>query len=361
MLQPVGDDPSQRIPFGGGGEDAIAPVDGPHVVRSRADGVGGRDVDVALGVELHARRRIIHHRRALVRRRDVVVLQAECVADLVRAHLPHARQNEGGVGGGGVCAHQTRIQIVIRARAVRVHARHPFDDLAGARIAERAADRPAALVAVLPLDDVVARVHRIDAVRQELGDESALEASAVERFLPPLHTLQGRGANRLRDAPVDVIANRLLDRRRRIVRVHSLEPMPRRPTDLQRTLDGLCVIFERDAEVSDARIELTRAVARIRQLEQRDVLPQGERSAIGNDRLDDAAGATGRRECELAVDLGVLRKGARIRPIDARAVARECVRPLLAAGQRAGDVVPVAERELGGVYKKTAPLLSDQR
>jgi len=77
---------------------------------------------------------------------------------------------------GRIGAHQGRVQVVVGARAMAVHARHPLEDLAGARIAQRAADRPAALVAVLPLHHVVARVERIGALGEQLGTEGAGQA-----------------------------------------------------------------------------------------------------------------------------------------------------------------------------------------
>ena len=79
-------------------EDAVAPVNRPHVVGARTDGVRLREVDAAVRVERTRGGGIVHHRSALVGRRDVVVRQAERVADLVRAHLAHAREHEGGVG-----------------------------------------------------------------------------------------------------------------------------------------------------------------------------------------------------------------------------------------------------------------------
>ena len=45
---------------------------------------------------------------------------------------------------------------------------------------ERSADRPAALVAILPLHDVVARVHRIDTFRKIFDSERTLQPGAVE-------------------------------------------------------------------------------------------------------------------------------------------------------------------------------------
>ena len=51
-----------------------------------------------------------------------------------------------------------------------------------------------------------------------------------------------------------------------------------------RALNRLRVVLERDAEESDARIERTWPVARVRQLYERDVLAQREGAAVGNDR-----------------------------------------------------------------------------
>ena len=215
------------------------------------------------GVEPHARRRIVHHRRALVGAGDVVVRQAERVPHLVRAHLAHAREHERRVGGRGVGAHQRRVEVVVGARAMRVQARHPLEDLARARVAERAADRPAALVAVLPLHHVVARVHRVGALGEQLGAETHPSARRVRTRRSTSARRRASPAHRLRECP-DRCSRRsgCGSASVRIVGIDALEPVARDPALLERALDRLAVVLERDAEVADARIELARAVAR---------------------------------------------------------------------------------------------------
>src|SRR5262249_62393507 len=109
---------------------------------------------------------------------------------------------------------------------------------------------PASLVPILPLHDVVPRVHRVDALWQKLDLEPAPQARAVERLLPPFDPLQRGCSNRLGDAAIDVIANRFLDRRVAVVRVHSLEAMPSRPAHHEWFLDRRRLVVERAAEAA---------------------------------------------------------------------------------------------------------------
>ena len=62
------------------------------------------------------------------------------------------------------------------------------------------------------------------------------------------------GSQRLGDSAIDVVDDRILDRRARIRRIHALESMSRDPPHLERTLDRLSVIVEGDAEVADGEV-----------------------------------------------------------------------------------------------------------
>ena len=132
--------------------------------------------------------------------------------------------------------------------------------------------------------------------------------------LPPLHALQRRGANRLGNAAVDVVPDRLLDRRVRIVRVHALEAVARRPAHLRAAPGSAGVILERHAEEPDARILRARVKPGVGQLEKSQMLAQRERATVGHDRAHGAARAAGRRERQRDVDLGVVGKCLRVRP-----------------------------------------------
>ena len=111
---------------------------------------------------------------------------------LVRAHLPHAREYEVRVGRGRVRAHQAGVEVVIGSRAMRIQPRHALDDLTRTWIGHGTPDRPSALVTILPLHHVVARVHWIHALRQELDPESAAQTRTGEGVFPPAHPLERR-------------------------------------------------------------------------------------------------------------------------------------------------------------------------
>src|SRR5262249_11191554 len=98
--------------------------------------------------------------------------------------------------------------------------------------------------------------------------------------------------------------------------------MPRDPALLERALDRLRVILERDAEESDAWVERARAISRVRQLNERDVLPKRKRAPVRDDRRHRFAWASLGGERQRHVDLRVLGECLRVRTIDARAVAR---------------------------------------
>jgi len=185
------------------------------------------------------------------------------VSHLVRADLTYASEYERRVSSCRVRAEQSGVDVVIRSGAVRIQTRHAFDDLARARVAKRASDRPAALVAILPLDDVVASVHGVHALGQILDPEATLESGAVECVDPPADALFRRGSERLRNSAVDVVDEWVPDRTARIRGIHALEPMARDPALLERLLNGLRVVLENDAGEPDPRVERARFVAGI--------------------------------------------------------------------------------------------------
>ena len=108
--------------------------------------------------------------------------QTQCVAYLVGADLTDASEHERCVGCGSVRAKEAGVDVVVSAGAMGIQAGHCLDDLTGPWIAERATNRPAALIAVLPLHYVITRVHWVHALGQILYAETALQAGAVEGF-----------------------------------------------------------------------------------------------------------------------------------------------------------------------------------
>ena len=93
---------------------------------------------------------------------------------------------------------------------------------------------------------------------------------------------------------------------------------------------------------------------------QREMLPQCEGAGVWHDLSDDAAGAAARERIrQRDVDLGVVGEASRERAIDAGAVARNDVVPLLRSRHRADDVRPVPHGQIGRVHQQATLLLGD--
>ena len=145
----------------------------------------------------------------------VVVPKPERVADLVRGELPQARERPLRELRRVLVALRVRVQQALGDQVVLAHAQRAerddaLDDLAGARIVDRAAGAPAARRAVHPVDHVVARVERVHVGRQQLDAEGVLEARGLERLAPPARALEQRRADRLGRAGIEVVDDRLL-------------------------------------------------------------------------------------------------------------------------------------------------------
>src|SRR5690349_14006287 len=98
--------------------------------------------------------------------------------------------------------------------------------------------------------------------------------------------------------------------------------MARDPPHLQRTLDRLSIVVERDPDVADTRIPRPRFVSTVRPRHQREMLPQSYRVSIWRDALDDRPRRPRRDERERDVDFRILGKCLRVRPVYRRAIPR---------------------------------------
>ena len=203
---------------------------------------------------LDARRRILHHRGAIVDARREVVAEAQHVTELVRgeqrlpqqhhvalappasrpaavadaaseispapAGSPHRAHRVVAAVGGGRVAFPV---VADGADAMRVHARLRAENLAGARIAIGAAAREAALVAIDPENPRVADVHRIHVRRRILHLHGVAEAGRLERLVPQQRALAHRAADRLGNAGIEIEHDRRLRLAHRRARVRFLE------------------------------------------------------------------------------------------------------------------------------------------
>ena len=169
---------------------AVAEVDRHLVPVADVLRVGVVDVDGAVFLQHFERMRVVHHRDPALAAVVVVVAEAERVADFVRRELADAlqrglvedRRTFIALGVGRQQAFEDHVVLAIAQRPERDRG---LDDLAGARIGDRAARTPAARRAVHPVDHVVADVHRIGAVGQHVDLERVAEARGFERLVPP--------------------------------------------------------------------------------------------------------------------------------------------------------------------------------
>ena len=335
----------------------IAVADRHFVPFADPRGVGVRQIRYAVRTQLHIRRRIIHHRRAMHRARGVVVLEPQRVAHFMRRQLPQPGQRHLLHLRRERLALFIRRQQRFRNHIVLPHAqrtqRHvPLDDFSRARIDYSRAIRPSARRAMHPLDHVVAQVHHVRAFRQQLHAKRIFVARGLKRLVPPARPLQQRRANRLRRAAVQVIhegLHRVAHRRRGIF---FLQPVPRHKPLHNRLADRRRVVHVLDAEEARARIVRPRLVARRRQLHKRMMLAQGD----GLRRRRHLAHPRSRlvsREGERCFHFRIQREILCFWQVNRAARAVQPVRALLCASQSFGNVMRIAQEKLRRVHQRT--------
>ena len=105
-----------------------------HATQTPGAGQGHGSVFQLATLPPHTRRRIVHHRRALVGAGDVVVLQPKRVPDCVCAHLSHTCEDEVRIGRRRICGWaQDGVRMVVdysAAEPVGVEGVERSDDLA---------------------------------------------------------------------------------------------------------------------------------------------------------------------------------------------------------------------------------------
>ena len=92
------------------------------------------------------------------------------------------------------------------------------------------------------------------------------------------------------------------------------------------------------------------------------MLPQREGLGIGQQRAHDRSRISARdREGDRGVYLGVHREGLRVRPVNARPVARHRVLSLSGAFHGGSDAGEIAEEEVSRVHEQASALARDER
>ena len=266
---------------------AIEPVDGELVPSADVHAVGVGEVDAAV-LQQHPRGRIVHDAAAVLGRAGEVVRKADRVADLVGRELAQAGQRHldrivRAAGPVVVGADQALEDQHVLAHPQGAQQHRALDDLAGARIDHGLAGGPAAGGAVDPVDDVVADVQRVGALRQHLDLEGVNEARGLERLAPPGRALDQGAADRLGRGAVDIEDDRLPDRRAGGGRVGLLQPEA-----VGVALDDLLaerggVVEHHGREAAGARVEGARLVAGLGQLHQAVADLEGDQLGVGSD------------------------------------------------------------------------------
>ena len=222
-----------------------------------------------------------------------------------------------------------------------------LDDLAGAGVGDRRAVAPAPGRPVHPLDDVVADVQVVGALRHHLHPERVAVAGRLERLVPPPGAVEEGGANRLRRPPVEVVHDGLDGLADRGRGVPLLEPVTPEEPPRHRLPQRGAVVLPGQRPEAGPRVVGARRVAVVGQLDERVVLAHRHRPRGGRHRPERAAAeprppaarVAGERQPRL--ELGVPGEPPGARQMDGAAALVEPVGP----GQPVGHPVRVAEEE----------------
>ena len=350
---------------GAGGELVVAPGDGDFVPAADLEAVGCGEVDAAVAVELEEGGGIVADRHVLAQGAgDVVVVQAEGVADFVGGELAQAGHHQfvdvragGAVRVGGEQGLGDHAQVAVAQRGEGDDA---LQDFAGARVPDHFAVGEAAGGAGHPGDDVVADVDRVGVLGEEFDLEGVAEAGGLEGRVPPAGAFEEGGAHRLGGAAVDVVEDRLdgfTDGGRGVA---FFEAVAQRVVDIGREFEGAGEVVEDDAaEEGGARVEQARLEAGFGEADEAGAHADGDGAGVGREGGEafDLAVAEpegqglGARvaEGEDAFDLGVQREGAGAFGGDGRAGGVDGVGALAGFAELARDVEAVAQEKGGGV------------
>ena len=134
-----------------------------------------------------------------------------------------------------------------------------------------------------PLDHVVADVEQVGAFGQQFNPERVDVARRLERLVPPAGSVEQRGADRLRRAPVQVVDDRF-DRFAALgPRVTLLEPVTVDEAGLERLVDRSRVVEVTRRVEAGPRIRAARLVTGIRERNEGVAEPHGHRFGRGRD------------------------------------------------------------------------------
>jgi len=198
---------------------------------------------------------------------------------------------------------------------------------------------------VHPVDHVVADIHRVRALRQDLDLEGVAKADGLERLVPPAGSLQQCAADRLGRGPVDVVydgLHRVADFR---VGIFLLEAVAGDQLLLQGLVDGHGEIHvPGTAAEHGAGIPNAGLIPRSRELHEGVVLAEGYGRRVRRHLADIIARIPG-REGQERLQLRVLGEILRVGQVHGRAGDIQPEVPLAGAADAVCDTVSVAHQE----------------
>ncbi len=265
---------------------AVQPARGDFVPGADAAGIGLAEIKLFMLIQHDPRRRIVHHRGAIVAGSGKIVTKAQRMADFMRGQLANAIQCQfdriivaAAAGFGRACQPLENHAIV--TDALRAQDDMALDELAAARINDAAAIGPATRLSMHPLHDVVADVQRVRISGQNFHPVSIGKTGSGKGFLPPTGTIKQRLLDGCWRTGVNVEHNRLTHAAGRITRLHMLQPVAHGNTAQQRLMQRCGVVVETQRKGAAARIGAAWLVAGWRQAHKAVVLAQRDMIGIG--------------------------------------------------------------------------------
>jgi hypothetical protein len=202
------------------------------------------------------------------------------------------------------------------------------------------------------VDHVVADIHRVDALGQQLDAVGVLEAGLLEGAGPPGRAGDQRRAHRLRRTAVDVVDDRLLDGADGRRRVGLFQAMPHLPVHVDAAGQRRGEIEVADIEAAGIRMISTRTPAALlrdlRQAHHADTLAHRQAGRFRRD-LAHVVRLTRSREGQHRLQFDVVGEGLGLVGQHRAARRIDRIGALLGRGQARCDAVTVGQQETGEV------------
>lgn len=296
-----------------------------------------------------------------------VVHEAEGVTDLVGRQLPHPAQHQPLDGRQPLPLVRLAVQGVQRLGergdlldALGAEPYPAADDLAGARVGEPLAVRPAAPVAVHPPHGVDAQVIVVEPLGGHFDTVGVLESAPFEGARPPVAALHDGRTYRFGDGRVDGEDDRTAYGSGRGGGIDGFEPVPGLEPHLGAGPRGGAVVVVADAVSAGGGVVAAGGQRRVGQRDEMQMLDHGEGAGCGYDGPERRAGF-GATQREQGGQPGAAGAAPGLRQERDARVGVDRVHTLLLLPQQVGHAVEVGERQSGGVHDHGAVPLAQHR